>query len=103
MFYRNVGELQDYAASHPKRHSHLCENLDPTFYYLLPTSSTVSRDSIIGIAAGCGLNDRGVGVRVAVATRFSSSPGYPDRFLGSPSLLSNGYRGFFPGVKAAGA
>jgi len=33
---------------------------------------------------------------------FSSTP-CPDRLWDSPSLLPNGYQGFFPGSKAAGA
>jgi hypothetical protein len=32
-----------------------------------------------------------------------TSPSRPDRLCGPPSLLSNGYRGPFPGGKAAGA
>jgi hypothetical protein len=34
---------------------------------------------------------------------FFSSPQRPDRFRSPPSLLSNGYRGPFPGDKAVGA
>jgi hypothetical protein len=40
-----------------------------------------------------GLDDRGVGVRVQVGSRIFSFPHCPDRFWGSPSLLSNAYRG----------
>jgi hypothetical protein len=34
--------------------------------------------------------------------RFYSSPERPDRFWGPPSLLLNGYRDFFPGLKRHG-
>jgi hypothetical protein len=63
----------------------------------------VSRDSAVGIATGYGLDDRGDGVRVPVGSRFLSSPRRPDRLWGQHTLLSNGYRGSFPGGKAAGA
>jgi hypothetical protein len=64
---------------------------------------TVCRDSSVGIATGYGLDGRGVRVRVPVGARLFSSPRRADRFWGLPSLLSNGYRGSFPGGKAAGA
>jgi hypothetical protein len=54
--------------------------------------NTWSRDSVVGIATGYGLDDRGVGVRVPVWSRIICSPRRPDRLWGSPSLLSNGYR-----------
>jgi hypothetical protein len=62
-----------------------------------------SRDSAVGIATGYGLNDREVGVRVPVGSKFFTSPYCPDRLWGPPNLLHNGYRGFLPGGKAAGA
>jgi hypothetical protein len=56
----------------------------------------VSRDSVVGMATGCGLDDRGVGVRVPVGSRIFFSPRRPDLLRGLPSLVSNGYRGLFP-------
>jgi hypothetical protein len=52
-----------------------------------------SRDSVVGIATGYVLDDRGVGVRVPVGSRIFSSPRRPDRLWGPRNLLSNGYRG----------
>jgi hypothetical protein len=60
-----------------------------------------SRDSAVGIATGYELDDRGVGVRVPVKSRIFSSRRRPDRFWGSPNFRSTGYRGSFPGGKAA--
>jgi hypothetical protein len=60
-------------------------------------------NSVVGIATGYGLDDRGVGVRVPVGLGIFSSSRHPDRLLGLVRLLSNGYRGSFPGGKAAGA
>jgi hypothetical protein len=59
--------------------------------------------SVVGIATGYGLDDRGVGVRVQVEPRILSSPRRPDRLWGPPDFLTNGYRGFLSGGKAAGA
>jgi hypothetical protein len=55
-----------------------------------------SRDSVVSIATGYGLDDRGVGVRASVGSRNFSAPRRPDRFWGPPSRLSNEYRGLFP-------
>jgi hypothetical protein len=60
------------------------------------------RDSVVGIATGYGLDDRGFGVRVPVGSKIFSSP-RPDRFWGSPSLHLMGNGGSYPGSKAAGA
>jgi hypothetical protein len=51
-----------------------------------------SRDSVVGIATGWGLDDRGVGFRVLVESKMFSSPRLPDRLWGPPNLF-NGYRG----------
>jgi hypothetical protein len=48
--------------------------------------------SSVGVATGCGLDNRGVGVRVPVGKRFLSSP-VVQTCSGAHSLLSNGYRG----------
>jgi hypothetical protein len=52
-----------------------------------------SRDSVVDIATGYGLDDRGVAVRVPVGSKIFSSSRRPDRLWGPPSLLYNGYRG----------
>jgi hypothetical protein len=57
------------------------------------------RDSIVGIAIGYGFDDRGVGVRVSVGSRIFCSSHRREWLWCPPNLLSNGYRGFFPGVK----
>jgi hypothetical protein len=55
--------------------------------------------SSIGMAAGYGLDDRRVGIRVPVASRFFISPQCPGLLWGPP----NRYRGLIPlGVKRPG-
>jgi hypothetical protein len=59
-----------------------------------------SRDSSDDIATGSGLDYPG---SIPEGVRFFSSPRRPDRLWDPSSLLSSGYRGSFPGGKAAEA
>jgi hypothetical protein len=57
----------------------------PSHYLATGLRATVpichtSRDSVVGIATGYGLNGRGVGVRVPIGVRFFSSPRRPGWF-----------------------
>jgi hypothetical protein len=61
-----------------------------------------SRDSVVGIATGYGLDDWEVGVRVPLGSRIFSSPSRPDRLWDLPNLLSNACRGSFPGLNRPG-
>jgi hypothetical protein len=59
--------------------------------------NTVSRDSVVDIATGFGLDDRRVGVRVPVESRISSSPRRPASYpMGTGSFPGGG------GVKRPG-
>jgi hypothetical protein len=73
-----------------------CLPLDFTFYSFSHGLFNYVIIRLVGIAAGYGLDDRGVGVRVPVGSRIFSSPRCLDRLWGPPSLLSNGYWGLFP-------
>jgi hypothetical protein len=50
------------------------------------------RFSVVGITTGYELDDLGVGVPSPDKVK-NFSPHHPDRLLGPPNLLSNGYRG----------
>jgi hypothetical protein len=68
-------------------------------WWLVFNSNLTSLGSVVGIAAGYGLNWL-LGVRVPVGTKIFSAPNRPDRRWGPTSLLSNGYRwALSPGVK----
>jgi hypothetical protein len=71
--------------------------------HICPPFINLSRDSAVGIATGYGLDSWGVGVPVPLGAKFLFSPRRPHRVWAPPSLLSNGYRGSFPGGKAAGS
>jgi hypothetical protein len=61
-----------------------------------------SWDSVVGVATGYGLDDRGVGVRVPVGSRIFSSPRRPDRLWGHPASYQMGIRDSSPGIKRPG-
>jgi hypothetical protein len=61
-----------------------------------PSLVRMSRGSVVGIAIAYGLDDRGFGFRIPVASRIFISPYHPDRLCGPPNLLSKGRRGLFP-------
>jgi hypothetical protein len=63
---------------------------------------TESRDNAVCIATGYGLDNREIGVRVAVGSRIFCSPRRPGRLWGPPNLHTMGIGGSFPGGKAAG-
>jgi hypothetical protein len=85
--------MQKTAARQVREIRFQAENLETIFEVLF--KRTVSRDSVLGIATGYGLGDRGVRVRVLPGSRIFFSPLRPDRSLGPTKLLSNGYRGLF--------
>jgi hypothetical protein len=62
-----------------------------------------NRDSVVGIATGCGLDDSDFGFRVPVGSRIFSSSHRPGRVWGPPTSYPVGTGPPFPGVKAAGA
>jgi hypothetical protein len=76
-------------------------NMDFDNFY--STVDVRSWDSVVGIATGYGLDDRGVEVRVLIGSRIFSSPCRPDQLWGPPNLLSKCVPGApSPGVKLPG-
>jgi hypothetical protein len=62
-----------------------------------------SLDSVVGIAAGYGLDDQGVGVRVPVGSRIFNSPNVKTGSGVHPTSYTMGTGGSFPGVKRLGS
>jgi hypothetical protein len=54
-------------------------------FYGTHTPLGVSRDSLVGIVTGYGLNNQEVEVRVPVGSRIFCSPRRPDRLWGPPN------------------
>jgi hypothetical protein len=64
----------------------------------------MSRGSAVGIRTSCALDDQGIGLRVPVASRISTSLHLPDLFWGPSILLSNWVpRALIPGLKGSGS
>jgi hypothetical protein len=65
-----------------------------SLYFAQVMCTNRSRGSVVGIATGYGLDDRGVGVRVPVESIIFSSPRHPDRYGVHPTSYPVG-TGFF--------
>jgi hypothetical protein len=93
--YREVPGLYEKNAFHIK----ICDfNLEDLSMYIFSEVHGDSRDSVVGIATGYGLDDRGVGVRVPVGSRLFSMSSRPA--LGSTQALIQWAPGALsPGVK----
>jgi hypothetical protein len=61
-----------------------------------------SRDSVVGIATGYGLDDRRVGVGVPVGSRIFTSPTVQTGSGVHPTSYTMGTGGSFPGVRRSG-
>jgi hypothetical protein len=88
-----------------KVHAHcVAEPWGVVCYLTRPVNCGVSRDSVVGIATGYWLDDRGVGVQVPMGSRIFTSPCRPDRLSEvHQTLYPMGSGGSFLGGKAAGA
>jgi hypothetical protein len=68
---------------------------------LFPYALEALQSVLVGIPTDYGLDDRGSSA--SRGKTFFSTLHSQDRLWGPPSFLSNGYRGLFPRVRAAGA
>jgi hypothetical protein len=104
---RNVPESKERPARKVENLTAICEPIVCTVWDLdisqpceppwpVTGISLLSHGSVVGIATGYGLENRGVGVQVSVASRILTSPYHPDRLLCPPIFLSNGYRWVVP-------
>jgi hypothetical protein len=101
--FRRFGILRVSFSAFEKKTPVTCKELGHFVFLKSSIAHDRSRSSAVGIADGCRLDDRGVGVRVPVGSIIFTSPYRPDRLWGPPNILSNGHRVSFPGGKAAGA
>jgi hypothetical protein len=85
------------------KNTQISENFGTGIFFTIEMLSRVyyivmcrSLDSMVGIATGYRLGDRGFRVWVPVGSRIFSSPRRSDRRWGPPILLSNGFWSLFP-------
>lgn len=69
----------------------------PHFFQFSYNHPIRSRDSVVDVATRCGLEDPGFEFLKGQNTFLS--PNRWDRLWSSPTLLFNGYRDYFPGVR----
>jgi hypothetical protein len=81
----------------------LCWTLSAFLSFLILYTVGRSRDSVVGIGTGYGLDDRRAGVRVPIGSRIFSSPRCLTGSGDHPTSYTMGTGGSFPGGKAAGA
>jgi hypothetical protein len=80
-------------------------NALPKITYIIYTThwkGLIILDSVVGIATGCGLDGRGVGVRVQVGQDFSPLHVIHTRSGAHPASYPMGSGGSFPEVKRPG-
>jgi hypothetical protein len=98
---RKCGSINPLHHTSSWRSAQLIKYKDFTFYIIFyyVTIARMSRSSAVGIVADYRLDDRGLG---SLESRIFASPYRPD-LLWRPPNIDSGYRGSFPGSKAAGA
>jgi hypothetical protein len=89
--------------SHADKGMEVCGLFYHKVTHLIPNRPTEKWGRILAWYSTRTPQEKKAGVRIPVGSRILSSPRRPDRLWGQPNLLSIGYRGLFPGGKAAGA